>query len=133
MKKDIYEAEWVRFRGNRKYVPADPACEICGSSALSGYTVWFSLKSKRIRCLGCFRPKDWPRKFNFSGNGLNVERMREDALDKERERALQRELGLKLIDIGYKVLATKLHPDHGGSREAMARLNKVRDALREAF
>jgi hypothetical protein len=31
-------------------------------------------------------------------------------------------LGLRLIDIGWKVLARELHPDKGGSREAMTRL-----------
>jgi hypothetical protein len=50
---------------------------------------------------------------------------------KARERDLERALALKLIDIGFKVLATKLHPDKGGSREAMARLNRVRARLRE--
>lgn len=49
----------------------------------------------------------------------------------EKERATERKLALQLIDIGYKVLATKLHPDRGGSRDAMARLNRVRDNLRK--
>jgi hypothetical protein len=31
---------------------------------------------------------------------------------------------------GYKALAAKLHPDKGGSHEAMARLNRVRDNLK---
>lgn len=47
------------------------------------------------------------------------------------EVALHRELALELIDIGYKALATRLHPDRGGSREAMVRLNRVRDELKE--
>jgi hypothetical protein len=50
-----------------------------------------------------------------------------------KEEALERTLGLELISIGYKVLATKLHPDKGGSVDAMRRLNKVRDTLREAL
>jgi curved DNA-binding protein CbpA len=51
-------------------------------------------------------------------------------LSQAKERETQRTLSLQLIDIGYKVLATKLHPDKGGSPEAMARLNQVRDALK---
>ena len=35
-----------------------------------------------------------------------------------------------LIDLGYRALATRLHPDRGGSREAMTRLNLVRDELK---
>jgi hypothetical protein len=50
------------------------------------------------------------------------------------ESKLMHELAMKLIDIGYKVLAMKLHPDRrGGSREAMERLNKVRKILKGAL
>jgi len=52
------------------------------------------------------------------------------ASDKE-ERELQRKLALKLIDIGYHVLAKELHPDAGGDGPAaMQRLNTVRDRLK---
>jgi len=43
---------------------------------------------------------------------------------------LHRDIALELIDIGYKALATHLHPDHGGSKEAMGRLNRVRAELK---
>src|SRR5271166_1054988 len=42
------------------------------------------------------------------------------------ERKSQMKLLLKLIDIGYKVLAKELHPDKGGSTDAMTRLQTVR-------
>lgn len=45
------------------------------------------------------------------------------------ERQLHRDLALELIDIGYKALAVKLHPDRGGSKDAMRRLNRVREEL----
>ena len=39
--------------------------------------------------------------------------------------------GLRLIDIGYRVLAKELHPDKiGGSREAMTRLNRVKERFK---
>ena len=44
---------------------------------------------------------------------------------------LHRELAEELIDIGYRALATKLHPDRGGSKDAMARLNRVREELKQ--
>jgi hypothetical protein len=44
---------------------------------------------------------------------------------------LHRDLAEELIDIGYRALATKLHPDRGGSKDAMARLNRVRDELKQ--
>jgi hypothetical protein len=48
------------------------------------------------------------------------------------ERELQWRLALEVIDTGFKALALKLHPDRGGSSEAMQRLNIVRDRLRKA-
>jgi hypothetical protein len=46
------------------------------------------------------------------------------------EIALHRELAIELIDLGYRAMATRLHPDRGGSQEAMTRLNDVRDQLK---
>ena len=54
----------------------------------------------------------------------------EDNLTRMQERDAEAKLGLRLIDIGYRVLAKELHPDKGGSREAMTRLGRVRDRLR---
>jgi hypothetical protein len=64
---------------------------------------------------------------------LNLDRLAEDRQSREKEQKLIRNLGFQLIDIGYKVLASKLHPDRGGSQEAMARLNRVRNLLRSAI
>jgi hypothetical protein len=44
---------------------------------------------------------------------------------------LHRELALQVIDLGYRALASKLHPDRGGPKIVMARLNRVRDVLKE--
>lgn len=44
---------------------------------------------------------------------------------------LHRELAEELVDIGYRALATRLHPDRGGSKDAMSRLNRVREELRQ--
>lgn len=66
---------------------------------------------------------------NLRTASINL-RQRDISLAKERE--VERALGLKLIDIGYKVLSVKLHPDKGGSHDAMQRLNRVRARLKEA-
>lgn len=65
-------------------------------------------------------------------NQVNVDALMQTAVAHREERALQRKLSLSLIDIGYKALASKLHPDKGGSAGAMARLNRVRELLRKA-
>lgn len=49
---------------------------------------------------------------------------------RDEEVRLHRELAEELIDIGYRAIATRLHPDRGGSKDAMARLNRVRDDLK---
>lgn len=64
---------------------------------------------------------------------INVDRLSQERQAREKELRLMRQLANQLIDIGYKVLATKLHPDHGGSREAMSRLNEVRRRLKAAI
>ena len=53
------------------------------------------------------------------------------ARERASEREERRKLGRRLTDIGYKQLAMKLHPDKGGSVEAMARLNRARDHLKK--
>ena len=63
---------------------------------------------------------------------VDVDQIRTRQHDEKKERVILRELAHQLVDIGYKVLATKLHPDKGGSAAAMARLNKVRHLLKEA-
>ena len=55
---------------------------------------------------------------------------RRDEVERQTEREARRVLAMDLINSGYKLLARELHPDKGGSREAMARLNAVRSELR---
>jgi hypothetical protein len=48
--------------------------------------------------------------------------------------AAQRSLAYRLIDIGYIALAKELHPDTPhGDRNAMVRLNSVRDKLKHSI
>jgi hypothetical protein len=99
-----------------------------------------SLKDFRRRHLGhdvpttggSMRKPSWQEPVKDAIGKVNLDALKQDALARQEERALQRKLALSLIDIGYKALASKLHPDKGGSREAMARLNRVRDILRDA-
>jgi len=55
----------------------------------------------------------------------------EDALSRWQERDAERKLAIRLIDIGYKVLAKELHPDKmDGDKRAFQRLVRVRDKLK---
>lgn len=76
--------------------------------------------------------RDWhePVKANIEGARRDAERLRDEHLTRQQEREAERVLALKLIDIGYKVLAKELHPDKGGSRDTMQRLSRVRDRLK---
>jgi hypothetical protein len=61
----------------------------------------------------------------------NANRLAEENLNRADEREAQRRLAIQLIDIGFKALASKFHPDkRGGSRDAMTRLNLVRARLK---
>jgi hypothetical protein len=57
-------------------------------------------------------------------NRVDVHAVIQERQNKAKEAQLTRDLALQLIDIGYKVLVAKLHPDKGGSSEAMTRLNR---------
>jgi hypothetical protein len=75
----------------------------------------------------------WHKSVSDSVKPMDMKRLVQERETRENEARLVRELGMKLIDIGYKVLATQLHPDKGGSNEAMTRLGKVRGILRSAL
>ena len=61
----------------------------------------------------------------------NADRLAQENLNRADEREAQRKLAIQLIDIGFKALAAKFHPDkRGGSRDAMTRLNLVRARLK---
>lgn len=64
---------------------------------------------------------------------VNVDALAQERQNRENEKKLLRQLSHQLVDIGYKVLAAKLHPDKGGSTDAMKRLNEVRRILKEAI
>jgi hypothetical protein len=62
---------------------------------------------------------------------VNVTRLSDERQSRDDEIKLHRDMALQLIDLGYRALATRLHPDAGGSRDAMSRLNTVRHELKE--
>jgi hypothetical protein len=79
------------------------------------------------------RPASWHSdvKENIERARRDMERVREESLTRQQEREAEQKLALRLIDIGYKILAKELHPDRGGSRDAMQRLTRVRDRLKQ--
>ncbi len=62
---------------------------------------------------------------------VDVDQVKQERQSREEEVSLRRKLAVELITLGYKALATRLHPDRGGSRDAMARLNDIRAELIE--
>jgi len=74
--------------------------------------------------------KKGDRAFRSVLRELETDLYAQEQQTRESEIELHREMALELIDVGFKALATRLHPDRGGSKEAMARLNRVRDELK---
>jgi hypothetical protein len=60
---------------------------------------------------------------------LDAELFAQERQTERDEIQLHRDLAAELVDVGYKALATRLHPDRGGSKDAMVRLKRVRDEL----
>jgi hypothetical protein len=83
---------------------------------------------------GSRRDADWqePIKESIEKAKQQAARLRDESLSRQQERDAERKLALQLIDIGFRALASKLHPDKGGSRDAMARLNRVRSRLKQS-
>lgn len=107
----------------------------------SAATEFDSLKDFRRRHLGHdvptsgggLRQPSWRESVNenIERARREAERLRQEDLTRRQERAAENALALRLIDIGFKILSKELHPDKGGSRDAMARLNRVRDRLKQ--
>ena len=112
---------WIRKAG----LSADGAVFKSAEDVYGGYD-----RDKRAH----HQPKWFPPVKDLVDRAQNAARLfRERQLSSEKERAAERRLALRLIDIGYKVLSVELHPDkRGGSHEAMQRLNAVRARLRDA-
>ena len=70
------------------------------------------------------------RAFRSALRDLETDLYKQEQQTHADEVQLHREMALELIDVGWKALATRLHPDRGGSRDAMVRLNRVRDELK---
>lgn len=93
----------------------------------------FSTMSEAVEPHRAHHQTSWHQPVQEIASRVNVAALAKEQLDKEREQQLLHKLGHQLIDIGYKVLSSKLHPDKGGSSEAMSRLNKVRSILKESI
>jgi hypothetical protein len=66
--------------------------------------------------------RDKPAPFDWKRYHLEHER-------KQIEEVVQRKFTRQITEAGFRALAAKLHPDAGGSNEAMARLSDARDAM----
>ena len=67
--------------------------------------------------------------FQKALNNVNSDRYAAEMVKRDEEVTLHRKLAAELVNLGYKALAMRLHPDRGGSKDAMVRLNRVRDEL----
>jgi hypothetical protein len=115
-----------------KMVDATRALQKSSRDENAGFASLQDFRRKNTGYKQTVHPQPWHKQVKEAVGKVNVEKLKQDALARADEKALQRKLALSLIDIGYKALATKLHPDKGGSREAMIRLNSVRDLLKKA-
>lgn len=100
---------------------------VASLSEAAGDTRTWSDRSESIR------EDQWEEIFERAKKNVDAA-TRETLIDLEEDRGeekRQADLAERLINTGYKTLATTLHPDKGGSQEEMARLNLVKHLLLE--
>jgi len=78
---------------------------------------------------GGHKPK-WHAPVKNIFEGISHEQFIAQIDNKMNEKKLRKQMALELIDAGFKMLALKLHPDKGGSDEAMRRLTEVYQELK---
>jgi hypothetical protein len=106
-----------------RMVDDDPSCK----ASLTTIDAAVGRESRTIRSI----TKKNKLKSLFDGvDRVNVTRLADERQSRDDEIKLHREIAIELIDLGYRAMATRLHPDRGGSRDAMSRLNAVRDELK---
>jgi hypothetical protein len=82
---------------------------------------------------GQYRPfREWTEEVDDAAEVARRQQEKE-AETRAAEQKLKQQLARKLIEIGYKVLAKELHPDKGGSKDAMSRLSEVRNRLMQVY
>jgi hypothetical protein len=115
----------------RRYMNLAPAPVFQKNRARSFSSMREEMRARGINA-GGERPGAWSEPVREIVSRVDTDTLnrRRAELERAEESAAQRKLALQLIDIGYRVLARKLHPDKGGSRVAMARLNAVRARLK---
>ena len=102
-----------------------------GPGCIASYTTIDEAVGREPRTIKSVTKKN-KLKALFDGVGkVDVTRLSEERKSRDNEIKLHRDLAMQLIDLGYRALATRLHPDAGGSRDAMSRLNTVRHELKD--
>jgi hypothetical protein len=123
--------DWLRDNFNRSHSQANRYMKLAEEMA----------KGKSFRNIEDFRHSTTRHKKGgipaairriMAGIDVDVEGLSSKEIPDTEEQGLMRSLMKQIIDSGYRVLALKLHPDKGGSDEAMRRLNNVRDLLSSA-
>jgi Protein of unknown function (DUF3102) len=69
------------------------------------------------------------RKIAKEARALDAELFAQERQTEAEEVRVHREMAVELIKLGYRAMATRLHPDHGGSKDAMLRLQRIREHL----
>jgi hypothetical protein len=107
-----------------RMVDEDPSCK-------ASLTTIDEAVGREPRTIKSITKKNKLKSLFDSVDKVNVTRLADERQSKDAEIKLHRDLAIQLIDLGYRALASRLHPDAGGSRDAMSRLNTVRHELKE--
>jgi hypothetical protein len=101
-----------------------------GSGCIASHTTIDEAVGREPRTIKSVTKKNKLKSLFDVVDKVNVNRLSDERQSRETEIKLHRDIAVQLIDLGYRAMATRLHPDQGGSRDAMSRLNAVRDELK---
>jgi hypothetical protein len=101
-----------------------------GSSFIASYKTIDEAVGREPRTIKSITKKNKLKALFDAVDEVDVTRLSDERQKRKDEIRLHREIALQLIDLGYRAMATRLHPDRGGSRDAMMRLNEVREQLK---
>jgi hypothetical protein len=121
--------DWLRDNFNRSFSQASRYMRL--AEAVARGERYRNIEGKKKTTV---RKRGIPEAIRRIMDGIDVDMdsITDKSLPDNAVLAVERVLMRSVIDAGYRVLAVKLHPDKGGSTEAMRRLNHVRDLLRNA-
>lgn len=129
----VAQFKWRKWLSANFHLSHDTATDYMTLAAKIAADPSIAERARHSSLRSIVRPNRQPtsdQHWRHTTKDIAVDAFAEARKTRDDEIRIHRDLALELIDIGFKALATRLHPDRGGSKDSMRRLNRVRDELK---